>query len=84
VKDKDKDAGFILFVYKGDGEKRETGSLEVVRLPEGSANGVVRIVVKIANQPSYIEVHLLDGLERKLKSELGDPPPRKLPRDRGT
>jgi hypothetical protein len=82
VKDKDREAGFILFEFK-DGDKRETGSLELVRLPDGHPDGVLRLVATIANQPSYVEAHLLDALEKKLKAELGDPPPRKVrPRER--
>src|SRR5205807_5080760 len=65
----------ILFDYRGEDPKKPTspsqGAVELVRLPEGSIDGQVRIVVTIANQPSYIEAHLLDGRseERRVGKE---------------
>jgi len=78
VRDRDKDSGYILFVFPGSGSvKRCAGSLELVRLAEGDGARGVRLQLSIAHQPSYIELQLLDKLEQKLEREQGRPPPPK-------
>ena len=42
---------------------------------DGNGYKVVRAVLQIASQPAYVEVDLLDRLERKLLEERGQPPP---------
>ena len=75
VLEKDPDAGYILFRYSPTGRRDPTnGSIEVVELKEH-----VKIVIQLPQMPSYHETVLRDGLLRKLRSEYGDPPPRKKP-----
>ena len=78
ITDKDKDSGYILFVYPGDGSVKECrASLEMVSTTDVNGFKVVRLMLEIAHQPSYVEIDLLDRLERKLREERGEPP---LPR----
>lgn len=82
VTDKDKETGYILFVYPGKGTvKACQASMEVVPFVDRrERTRRIRVQLHIAHQPSYVELHLLDLLERKLKEEQGDPPPpEKLP-----
>lgn len=79
VTDKDRENGYILFVFPGSGAvKRCAGSLELVKLRSRS-RGRIRLQIEIAHQPAYVELHLLDKLERKLRDEIG--PPRDAPGD---
>lgn len=75
IKDKDKDSGYILFVYPGDGRyKKCPGALELVQIPEAQDQPVrVRVQLEIEHQPSYVAVHLLEKLETKLRVEQGPP-----------
>lgn len=83
ITDKDKESGYILFVFPGTGaQKRCPASLEVIHSSaDETAHHSVTVRVKIASQPSYIEIHLLEQIERKLRAEQGPPqrqhPPRK-------
>lgn len=75
--ERDRDARYILFRYS-DGEQEHAGSLEIVeRTPDEGVLGVM-IIVSIAAMPTYVELHLIDRLERKLREEVGPPiqPPR--------
>jgi hypothetical protein len=76
VGDKDKENGYILFTYPGRGAVKEC-SATMELFPTVDQDGYKRVEVKlrIAHQPSYIELHLLDALEKKLSDEQGDPPP---------
>ena len=76
VGDKDKENGYILFTYPGQGAVKEC-SATMELFPTVDRDGYKRVEVKlrIAHQPSYIELHLLDALEKKLNDEQGDPPP---------
>jgi hypothetical protein len=84
VEDKDKETGYILFTFPGKGTvKKCPASLEFVRGKDGDA-ARVRLELQIAHQPTYIEVHFLDQLERKLREERGapeEPKPAPPPRD---
>jgi len=76
VTDQDPSNGFILFVYPGTGSVTEChGSLELMAVTDVNGYKVVRVVLQIAHQPSYVEVDLLDRLEQKLLDERGQPPP---------
>jgi hypothetical protein len=78
IKDKDKDNGFILFVYPGAGAVKEcAASLELLRITDEGGQKKIRLQLSIQHQPSYIEVHLLDTLEEKLRDEQGAPPTRR-------
>lgn len=72
IVEKDVDAGYVLFDVKED-RKKFRGSLELVRL-EGESRNRVRVIIRIADRPSYVELGLLDNLERKLREEYGSPP----------
>jgi hypothetical protein len=42
----------------------------------------LKFVIQIEDRPSYIETAMLGRLERKLRVELGDPPPPPSQRDK--
>ena len=79
ITDKDRDSGYILFVFPGSGSVKECrASLEIVDTVDENRFKVVRLQLEIAHQPSYIELDLLDRLESKLREERGGPPPPKV------
>ncbi|MBP9087117.1 MAG: hypothetical protein KBG15_13430 [Kofleriaceae bacterium] len=69
--EKDADAGYILFELI-DGKRSFRGSIEVLAVEKDGRN-MVRFVIQIADQPSYIEIAMMERLERKLRDELGTP-----------
>lgn len=69
IVEKDADAGYVMFELTDEG-KVYPGALELVELD----NGKLRIVIRIEDRPDYMEVGMLDRLERKLADELGPPP----------
>jgi hypothetical protein len=71
ITEKDKDSGYFLFDFS-DGNKQYPGSLELIRVQEGSVENV-RVVVQIPALPGYVEQNLLDRLGRKLGQEYGSP-----------
>ncbi len=71
VIEKDADAGYILFELV-DGKRSFRGSIEVLAVEKDGRN-MVRFVIQIADQPSYIEMAMMERLERKLHDELGMP-----------
>ncbi|MBK8482319.1 MAG: hypothetical protein IPL40_14340 [Proteobacteria bacterium] len=77
VTDKDRDNGYITFVYPGSGAVKEcAASLELIRVdsPSGDASApAVKLQLDIEHQPSYVELQLLDRLERKLEADYGPP-----------
>ena len=82
IKDKDRENGYILFVYPGTGSVKECmASLELVPMVDERGFERIKISLSIQHQPSYLEVHLLDNLEQKLRDELGAPPPPRKPRE---
>lgn len=77
LKSKDKESGYILFIYPGSGKgkpKEYGGSMEFVSFVDPEGYRMVRVQLNIAGQPSYIMVQLLDKLEQKLRDEQGPPP----------
>lgn len=77
VTDKDRENGYVLFVFPGSGAVKECpASLELIRVEDqgeaGSAPGV-KLQLDIAHQPSYVELQLLDRLEQKLEADYGPP-----------
>ena len=72
IVEKDRDSGYLLFSYT-EGDKRHSGSVELIRTSRDSHTGVT-IGIGIQSMPSYVEKMLLDKLERKLRDEYGDPP----------
>ena len=85
VTEKDDANGYLLFDYKSpeSGQKPVPGSMEFIKGKDGG----VRVVVQIAQMPGYHEQVLVDNLQRKLRTEYGDPPkkapPPSTPRDAG-
>lgn len=74
VLEKDKEAGYILFDYIQD-TKVYKASVELMALDDGSGRPGSRLIVTIPELPRHVEAVLLDKLMRKLKEELGAPPP---------
>lgn len=82
ITDRDKESGYILFVYPGQGRVKQcAASLEVLPIQEEGSEKI-RVQLNIAHQPSYIEIHLLDKLESKLREEQGAPQPRPVKKPR--
>jgi len=75
--DKDADAGYVLFEFKDEG-KAYRGSLELASVTVDGRTSV-RFVLQLDDRPSWLEVAMLQRLERKLRSELGAPPNAKKP-----
>lgn len=73
VTDKDPDAGYVLFEIKDEG-KLYRGSLEVMTVVRDKRTSV-KFVLQIEDRPDWMEVGMLQRLERKLRSELGSPSP---------
>jgi hypothetical protein len=79
VSDKDKDNGYILFVFPGKGSvKKCAASLELVPAKNSQGEAQIKLKLRIQHQPSWVELQFLDHLERKLRSEQGPPPPRRV------
>ena len=75
VKEKDRDNGLILFAMPGKAKgKVHGGSMEFVRFVDDQGFKMVRVQLTIAGMPSYIEVQILEKLERKLREEQGRAP----------
>jgi hypothetical protein len=80
VTDRDQEGGYVLFEYVANG-KRFPGSIELIQQAKGARPTTV-VVTQVRGQPSYVEVMLLDRLEKKLTEELGVPPepPKEVPK----
>ena len=84
--EKDESSGYLLFDYTSpeSGKKAVPGSMEFIRSKD---TGAVRVIVQIPAMPAYHEQVLIDGLQKKMKSEYGDPPkkapPPSPPKDAG-
>jgi hypothetical protein len=75
IVDKDADAGYVLFELVDEG-KTFSGALELV-IADDDQGPRVRMVIRIEDRPSYLEVAMLERLERKVRADLGSAPPRK-------
>lgn len=71
--DKDADAGFVTFELRDDG-KLYRGAIELVTIARDGQDAV-RVFVQIDNRPSWVEIAMLMRLERRVRAELGPPPP---------
>jgi hypothetical protein len=76
IVERDAEAGYILFELSDDG-KAYRGALELVIVDERT----LRMVLRLDDRPAYMEIGMLDRLERKLRVELGPPPRREPARD---
>lgn len=70
ILERDAELGYILFELRED-KKVFRGSVEIIA---ASADHGVRVIVDIRDRPSYVEVAMLERLERKLLAELGPAP----------
>jgi hypothetical protein len=78
IVEKDGDAGYVLFELREE-NKTFRGSLEVIdTLKDG--RHVVRFVIQIEDRPAWLEIEMLNRLERKLRAELGAPAPAPTPK----
>lgn len=77
ITEKDAEAGYVMFDLPDEG-KMWHGALEVVTL-ESDDRTQVKLVVRLEGRPDYMEVGILDRLERKLRDELGKPVEPKKP-----
>lgn len=80
ITEKDVDAGYILFEIVDDGKKYK-GSLELATVTVDGRTGV-KLILQIEDRPSWVELQMLTKLERKLRAELGSPPPRPPSKDK--
>lgn len=69
IVEKDADAGYVMFELTDEG-KVYPGALELV----AGEDGKLTLVLRIEDRPEYMEIGMLDRLERKLRDELGPPP----------
>ena len=74
VIEKDAEAGYVLFEMT-ENNKTFRGALELVRVQASSGRPQIRVVVRIKDRPSYLEVAILQHLKRKLREEYGPEPP---------
>jgi len=73
VIDKDADAGYVMFELKEDG-KTFRGSLEIITvLIDGRTN--LKFSINLVDRPLWREAGMVERLEKKLRAELGSPPP---------
>jgi hypothetical protein len=75
IVEKDADAGYVLFELTDEG-KTFTGALELV-VADDEQGPRVRIVIRIEDRPSYLEIGMLERLERKVRADLGSAPVRR-------
>lgn len=80
VIEKDADAGYVLFEIRDEG-KLYRGSLEVMTIKVDGRSSV-RFVISIPDRPSWMEIAMLQRLERKLRAELGSPNTAPAPKDK--
>ncbi len=74
ITEKDGEAGYVLFEVAEE-NKRFRGALELIRSKTDKGRPVIRLVLRIEDRPTYIEIAVLERLERKLRDEHGTPPP---------
>jgi hypothetical protein len=76
VVEKNKTAGYIMFEYREKG-KTFPSSFELIPVVR-DGRYYIRVGLRIADMPTYIEVVLFDKLIVKLKKDFGLPPTPKL------
>jgi hypothetical protein len=76
--EKDSDAGYVLFELHEE-KKTFRGSLEVIEVVSDGRRAV-RFVITIADRPEWVEIQMLNALEKKLHAELGAPAPAPSPK----
>lgn len=81
--ERDAEARFVIFSYV-DGNHTYPGTLEIAERPLDDGRSGVRVIVSVPSLPSYVELNLIDRLERKLVEEIGAPLPPPRPRPQAT
>ena len=76
--EQDKEAGFVRFELIEE-KKTHTASLELVRTTDSEGRPAVRMQLSTADLARFQEAPILDAIARKLRDELGPPPPPKKP-----
>ena len=74
ILEKDREAGYILFDYQQD-KKVYRAALELLAFEDSSGRPGTRLSVSVPDLPQRVEAVLLEKLSRKLKDDLGPPPP---------
>ena len=74
VRDRDPEIGYLLFDYTDRG-RSHPGSLELVAFEAPNGQPQVRVTLSIPAMPAYVERMVLDKLERKLRTDHGEPLP---------
>lgn len=74
IVERDRETGFLLFTYRDTNNRESPGSLELVPATVDGTQGV-RVIVQLAQMPSYMERMLANQLDRKLHAEYGEPQP---------
>ena len=78
ITEKDADAGYVIFELREE-NRTFRGSLEVIDTVKDGRH-VVRFVMQIEDRPEWLEIEMLNKLERKLRAELGSPAPEPTPK----
>jgi hypothetical protein len=73
VIEKDADAGYVLFEIKDDG-KSYRGSLEIITVM-ADGRPQIRFAIHVHDRPLWREASMVERLEKKVRAELGSPPP---------
>lgn len=74
VTEKDEQNGYLIFEYKTSetNNKPSNGSMELVKPKD--PDQPIHVIVQLAEMPRYHEQVMLDTLQRKMRTEYGDPP----------
>lgn len=75
VTDRDVEAGYVLFEFPIDDDRRGNGSLELFRTEDSSGRPSVAVSVSTGAGPIHMPNTLLDGLAAKVREERGQPAP---------
>jgi hypothetical protein len=73
IVERDAETGYVTFEMTDKG-KAYSGALEVVKTTD-DGRPAIRLVLTIADRPSWMEGAVLDRMLAKLYKEQGDPPP---------
>jgi hypothetical protein len=75
VTDRDVEAGYVLFEFPIDEDRRGNGSLEMFRTEDSSGRPSVTVSISTGAGPIHMPNTLLDGLAAKVREERGQPAP---------
>jgi len=82
IVEKDAETGYVLFDLAEDGRVFR-GALELVRIRDDDGHPGVRLVIRVADRPTYTETGLLNRLVYKLQREIRESPPAPEPPAKG-